>query len=245
MGESFRILNADGAGGLVLTCEHASASIPECYGSLGLRPQEVSDHIGWDIGASAVARTLAQELSAPLVEAACSRLVIDCNRSLSDHDLVVAEVHEVSVPGNAGIDGEERARRQRAYYDPYHQAIDTLVAGRAGTSLLLSVHSFTPELRGQRREFDIGVLYDDHVQQAEDLIGGLLAAGFAVRRNQPYSALDGLIFSAQSHGRRHGIPYLEIEVNNGLIRRDDDARAIGKRIAAALRRVEVGKCESS
>ena len=54
----------------------------------------------------------------------------------------------------------------------------------------------------------------------------IAAAGFSVRMNEPYSGLDGLIFSARSHGRRHGLRYLELEINNRLLRRDADiARA--------------------
>ena len=30
----------------------------------------------------------------------------------------------------------------------------------------------------------------------------------------------GLIFSARSHGRRHGLRYLELEINNRLLRSD-------------------------
>ena len=40
----------------------------------------------------AVARLVAQAFAAPLVESAYSRLVIDCNRDLSDHDLIVAAI---------------------------------------------------------------------------------------------------------------------------------------------------------
>ncbi len=221
---------------LVLTCEHAAADLPAEYGLLGMRRDEVLDHVGWDIGAAAMARCLAQTFDAPLVESAYSRLLIDCNRDLLDHDLIVAESHGVSVPGNEGLDDVERERRIRAFYTPYHDAIDDIAAGRSA-ALLFSVHSFTPELRGRAREFDIGVLYDDYFERAEGLATALTHQRFAVRHNEPYSGLDGLIFSARTHGRRHGAPYLEIEVNNGLLRTDAGVEEVASRIAAALREV--------
>ena len=72
------------------------------------------------------------------------------------------------------------------------------------------------------------MLFDDFDDLAQRLGRGVAAAGFAVRMNEPYSGLDGLIFSARSHGRRHGRRYLELEINNRLLRGDDEARARGR-----------------
>ena len=52
--------------------------------------------------------------------------------------------------------------------------------------------------------------------------------------NEPYSGLDGLIFSARSHGRRHGVRYLELEINNRLLRSDAEARAVAARLVDAV-----------
>ena len=222
---------------LALTCEHASHALPAEYGTLGLDVEMLRDHIGWDIGAAAVARELAQGFRAPLVESAYSRLLIDCNRDLGDHDLIAGESHGVHVPGNGDIDEAARDRRVRDFYQPYHDAIDDMLASCARSVLLLSVHSFTPSLGGNTRDFDIGVLYDDHEEHAENLFRTLALQGFSVRRNEPYSALEGLIFSARSHGQRHGVPYLEIEINNGLLRSGGETASIATRIAAALGKV--------
>jgi len=221
---------------LLITCEHASYELPPEYGALGLRPQDLRDHVGWDIGAAAVARALAEAFDAPLVESGYSRLLIDCNRDLGDHDLIVAESHGVAVPGNDALAESEREKRVREFYHPFHDAIDDVAAGR-DQALLFSVHSFTPELRGSRRDFDVGVLYDEHEERAALLAQALAGQRLRVRHNEPYSGLDGLIFSARSHGQRHGAPYLEIEVNNALLRSDSGAQEVASRIAAALREV--------
>ena len=99
------------------------------------------------------------------------------------------------------------------------------------------MHSFAPSLAGVRREFDAGVLFDDFEELARSLARRLDDVGFAVRMNEPYSGLDGLIFSARHHGRTNGIPYLEIEVNNRLLRTAGDIRMIARRVAAALEAV--------
>ena len=220
----------------MLTCEHASCAIPPEYDDLGLDEREIRDHIGWDIGAQAVTAWLAHELDATAVLSGVSRLVIDCNRDLSDHDLIVAESHGVRVPGNAAVDADERRRRIGDFYRPYHEAIDAVLAERRSV-FLFSVHTFTPELNGRERRFDAGVLFDECAADAERFGGSLINAGLRVRYNEPYSGLDGLIYSARTHGRRHGLRYLELEVNNRLVRDEANARAIAARVAGALRTI--------
>ncbi len=218
----------------MFTCEHASAAVPGEYAGLGLGAADLVDHVAWDIGAAALARRLAARFASPLVESGCSRLVIDCNRDLSDHDLIVAETHGVIVPGNARLDDDERDRRIGRWHRPYHDAIDDVAAGRAPGTILVSVHTFTPELRGRRRALEVGVLYDDHVALAGTLADALAATGLVVRHNEPYSGLDGLIYSARVHGTRHGLRYVELEVNNGLLRDDAGVDRVAARIANGL-----------
>jgi predicted N-formylglutamate amidohydrolase len=221
---------------LLLTCEHASSAVPDEYANLGLKPEHLVDHIAWDLGAAAVADELSRQLAAPAVLSAASRLLVDCNRDLADADLIPHASHGVTVPGNAAVDSDERARRLARFYDPYHAAIDAQLH-RHPRALLLSIHSFTPELNGQARPFDLGVLFDDFGDLAHDFARHLAAAAFAVRMNEPYSALDGLIFSARSHGRRHGLRYLELEINNRLLRSDAAARAVARRLVVAVANV--------
>jgi predicted N-formylglutamate amidohydrolase len=214
---------------LVLTCEHASATVPDEYAGLGLAPAQLADHIGWDIGAAALAMELNQRLGAPAVLSAASRLLVDCNRDLGDADLMPHQSHGVAIPGNAAIDPAARADRLARFYEPYHAAIDAQLV-RNPDALLLSIHSFTPELDGCARPFDIGVLFDDFDGLADAFARDIAASGFAVRMNEPYSGLEGLIFSARSHGQRHGLRYLELEINNRLLRRDADVCAIAARL---------------
>lgn len=231
---AFRVQHGETCAPFVFTCEHASAAVPDRYAGLGLGPVELADHVAWDIGAAALARKLAAAFAAPLVESACSRLVIDCNRDLRDHDLIVAETHGVLVPGNQALDAAERAHRIDRWHRPYHDAIDDVLGARRET-ILVSVHTFTPELRGVKRALEVGVLYDDHVPLAGALADALAATGLVVRHNEPYSGLDGLIYSARVHGTRHGLRYVELEVNNGLLRDDAGVEAVAAKVTRSLR----------
>lgn len=236
------IVNRDGAAALVLSCEHGACAVPAEYDNLGLEEEQLREHIGWDIGARALSLALAAQLDVPAVLAGVSRLVIDCNRALDDHDLIAAESHGVPIPGNAAVDAAERQLRVRDFYQPYHDAVDEVLAARPG-AFLFSVHSFTPLLNGRERRFDAGVLFDLHAAAAERLGRELSGSGFRVRYNQPYSGLDGLIFSARSHGQRHGLRYLELELNNALLRSEAAVHSVATRVATALRSlVSEGSC---
>jgi len=221
---------------LVLTCEHASPAVPPEYANLGLAPPQLRDHIGWDIGAATVTEELSRQLTVPAVLSAASRLLVDCNRDVADADLMPHESHGIAIPGNARIEAAERDERLQRFYAPYHSAVDTTVAAHPD-AMLLSIHSFTPELNGRQRPFDVGVLFDAYDDVAVALADGVKAAGFAVRMNEPYSGLDGLIFSARSHGLRHSTRYLELEINNRLLRRDDEARAVARRLVDVVGRL--------
>ena len=59
--------------------------------------------------------------------------------------------------------------------------------------------------------------------------------GVVVCHNQPYSGMEGFIYSARAHGLRHRLRYVELEVNNRLLRDDAGVAAMGVKVTAALR----------
>ena len=218
---------------LVLSCEHASCRVPPQLASLGLDSEQLALHIGWDIGAAQVTESLARWHGAGAVLSNISRLVIDCNRSLDDWDLVAPASDGIVIPRNQGLTAEERDQRVGQYYDPYHAALEaTLVAD--SPTLLLSVHSFTPAMRGADRPFDIGILFDAFEDLAMHFGQAIAARGMSVRYNEPYSAFDGLIHSAKSQGEKADVAYLEIEVNNALLRKPDSILHVSEVISLAL-----------
>ncbi len=238
---SCAVLNPQGRASLVLTCEHASCDVPEEYTNLGVSDAEIRRHIGWDIGARWVVETLARVLDAPAICAGYSRLLIDCNRDVNDHDLIVSHSDGTQIHGNLALSDQEREKRLREFYRPYHEAIDHVLHQRTGRTeqetVLLSIHSFTPVLGKKERPFDLGVLFDQYEDLAQEVGQRMHHQEYRVRYNEPYSGLDGLIFSARSHGDRHGITYLELEINNGLIAHPTQARQVGERLGKVLQAI--------
>ena len=60
-----------------------------------------------------------------------------------------------------------------------------------------------------------------------------------VALNEPYSASDGLTYSADRHGENHKVVYLELEINQLLIDTPAKARVLARRVADALMRMQV------
>ena len=232
---SFTILNPNGTFPVVLTCEHASYALPPEYGTLGIPADELRRHIGWHIGARAVVQEIIQHIDSTAILSQYSRLLIDCNRDLSDDDLIIPESDGTRVPANMHLTEAEQRRRIRQFYQPYHAAIDHALAQKIPAPvLLLSVHSFTPVLGEKKRSFDLGILFDRYEDLAREFGQGLSHAGYRVRSNEPYSGYEGLIFSARSHGERHNLVYLEIEINNGLLLDRTNIAAMGQKLSQLL-----------
>jgi predicted N-formylglutamate amidohydrolase len=223
-------------GPFVFSCEHATRHLPEWEADRDdLRFLE--DHWGWDIGAADLTRALASETSCCAVLSNFSRLVCDPNREASQESFVVREIDGHELTFNRGVDDQERRRRAETYAEPYHAAIDQALHRRRTADSaysLCSVHSFTPQYRGERRSVEVGVLFDAHEERARTLAGALGRQGFATEENVPYSGYEGLIYSARRHGTSHALPYLELEVRQDLIDTPAKARRVAARIAVAL-----------
>jgi predicted N-formylglutamate amidohydrolase len=66
------------------------------------------------------------------------------------------------------------------------------------------------------------------------LAAALGEQGFEVSLNEPYTGKSGLIYSVARHGRRHDIPFMELELRNDLINTPDKAVGVARRLWAAL-----------
>ncbi len=207
---------------LLVTADHASAAVPHGV-ALGVDAAAMTTHIAIDIGTAELARGLAARLGAPAVIATVSRLVIDFNREPEAPGLIPHISDGVHIIGNDGLPDSERARRLNAYHAPYHTAIDAAVA-EAAPALLVSIHSFTPQLAtrpDEARPWPVGILYTQDDRAARLGIAALAARGLNVGDNQPYS---GRVLNAtmNRHAEARGLPYLGFEV-----RQDQLANASG------------------
>jgi predicted N-formylglutamate amidohydrolase len=210
---------------LLIIADHAGRAVPremvDAVGPLGLAPEIFDLHVAWDIGAAGVARRLAARLDATAVLAAYTRLLIDPNRSLGDPDCVPAISDGTPIPANRSIDLSCLEARAAAYYWPYHEAIDLALARLkrgGGVPLLLSVHSFTPALRvgGASRPWHVGVMASRDRRFADLLLMALVAQGFTVGFNEPYSGITHG-YSLKIHGLAQGLPHAQLEIRQDLI----------------------------
>jgi predicted N-formylglutamate amidohydrolase len=234
--------NPESSSRIILICEHAGQIIPEYLGSLGLDDETMSTHIGWDIGAADLSRALSKQLDATLILQRYSRLVYDCNRDFDAFDAIVGESDHVAIPHNSDLSLEQRRRRFEVVYQPFQDAIAGLVDHRlqanekpAYRPVIVTIHSFTPLYKGQRRTLDLGILYDADTRLA-DVFAELSEddTAYSSARNQPYSPKDGCMHTIITHGIKHGLLNLMLEVRNDLINDTKGQEQWAGRIAALL-----------
>ena len=207
----------DGDAEILLVADHASDHAPADI-DLGIDPAWLAEHIAIDIGTDALTRALAARLNASAVIAGVSRLVIDLNREPEAAGLIPAVSDGRVVPGNQTLDPADRAVRIERFHVPYHDAVARL-AQRAGTQLLVSVHSFTPELATRpdlARPWPVGILYNRDERAARVAIDHLRAKGLLVGDNEPYSG-QLLNYTMNRHAEANGLPYINIEVRQDLL----------------------------
>jgi len=180
---------------LVLSSEHGSNHVPQRHRALFEGAEALlTSHRGYDMGSAELARALARRTGAPLFEAAVTRLLVDCNRS-PGHRALFSDFTR-SLPA------AQRTYLVDHYYRPYRDRVTAEIRSRlrrGGAVLHVSVHSFTRCLHGERRNADIGLLYDpsraverELCLRWQKLLGG--DAAFRVRRNYPYRGVaDGLV----------------------------------------------------
>jgi predicted N-formylglutamate amidohydrolase len=216
----YELVNQAGKVPLILLCDHASRFIPRALGGLGLSEAELSRHIAWDIGAADVTRGLAARLDAPAVLSQFSRLVIDPNRKLDDPTLVPRLSDGVIVPGNRDLSAAELEARIEDLYRPYHAVIDGVLdnlTARGPVPALISMHSFTPVMKGVERPWQIGILWNRDSRLPVPVMANLRARGITVGDNEPYSGRDGHGHSLHVHAEPRGLANVLVEMRQDLI----------------------------
>jgi predicted N-formylglutamate amidohydrolase len=204
--------------GLVLSCEHASWTLPHGV-DLGVSTDVLRSQAGWDHGAYDIAARLSEHVGVHVHAGLFTRMFVDLNRGPEHPDVVPSVSYGASVPANAALPASARAERVATYHAPYWDAVRRDCEARLGDRdavLHLSSHSFSPELDPPRRAFDVGVLYDPahafEAELAERLLFALRAAGLAVRANEPYGGVGAAICTSLRRelvGRRYAGIQLE------------------------------------
>jgi predicted N-formylglutamate amidohydrolase len=226
--------------GLVLSCEHASWTLPPGV-DLGVPIDVLRSQASWDHGALEIAARLSDAVGLPVHAGAFSRMFVDLNRD-AEHPGVVPEVsYGAVVPGNAALTPGDRAARITGFHAPYWDAVRHDVAARIrdrGSVLHFSSHSFDPALDPAQRTFEVGVLYDPaHALEAglaERLLFQLRRAGLDVRANQPYDGIGPAICTSlrkQLGARYAGIQF---ETSHAVTQRAGGCDRVADAIAPFL-----------
>ncbi|MGE6742723.1 N-formylglutamate amidohydrolase [Allorhizobium pseudoryzae] len=232
---SFELIQGNRDSGMVLLADHAKNSLPQEYGTLGLKESVFSRHIAYDIGVEGLTRQLAARLGVPAVMSTFSRLLIDPNRGEDDPTLVMKISDGAIIPGNHPITDAQWQHRLQSYHRPYHDAVEreiTAVAEARGRApLVLSLHSYTPAWKGVPRPWHAAVLWDNDPRAVRPLIERLAAdTDLLIGDNEPY---DGALKNdtMYRHCMMKGIPHALLEVRQDLIGDDNGISAWAERLA--------------
>ncbi len=206
---------------VLVVCEHASNRIPDDLWGLGLSEELKRSHIAWDPGALELARKMSAQTGATLVYGGLSRLVYDCNRPPDSPGAMPERSETHDIPGNRDLTADARSARVAAVYRPFHDKVaDRIRALRPVLTLLVTVHSFTPVFKGQRRTVEIGILHGRDPGFARAMME-TAPEGHDVRLNEPYSAADGVAHTLDMHGAVNGLQNVMLEVRSDLLETEE------------------------
>lgn len=211
----------------------------------------LATHRGYDAGALDVARGLARLLAAPLVAGATTRLLVDLNRS--PHNPTIFSRFTRSLPR------AEREALVARLHAPHWARVERVLASAMTASsqrgarpvVHLAVHSFTPVLGDDVRDFELGLLYDPR-RPAERRFAdrlresiGRRAPALRIRRNAPYRGTsDGLPTALRHRHPRGRYLGLELELNQAVLGTRRERLAWVALLADALGEVLEGKSTS-
>ncbi len=202
---------------LFFTVEHGNNKVPDEFMHLFEGHESVlASHRGHDPGAGELAIRFSTRFHAPYEHAEITRLLIDQNRSLHNRRALFSE-YTKRLPK-----GMQEQIIESCYW-PYQylvrRRIDELLA-KSESVLHLAIHSFTPELHGEVRNCDVGLMYDP-AREVEKGFAinwqkaiGRIEPSIRVRRNYPYrGASDGVVQSLRRQYPRERYIGLQIEIN--------------------------------
>ncbi len=232
------ILPAKSQSPVFVFCDHATNHIPNGLDNLGLSSADLDRHIAWDIGAETLTRQFCKTYGAAGLLAGFSRLVIDPNRAVGTAGSIPDTSDGTPIPGNQSLSPEQRNERVERYYQPYHDALEAQLDAaetRFVDPLIISIHSFTPEMAsGQKRTLDIGLLWKADPEKAHRLKAEIERVHpYHVELNEPYSALK-LNYTIDQHVIARGLRHTTLEIRQDLIDTDAKAHKMAGHLTKAL-----------
>ncbi len=222
--KSFRTMNEKGKGYCVIVCDHASNRVPKSLGNLGLSKKQLSQHIAWDPGTADIGKQLSKDIDSPVVLAEYSRLVVDLNRGHDNKDCMRDMSDDVFVPRNHKLTPQQKNQRLKEIFWTYHGEIDRQIERmlkKGVVPVLISVHSFTPVMKGFKRPWHIGVMWNKNPGISKRLAANLRRNNpkLNIGENVPYSLKDASIGkdTIERHAGKYKLPYIILEFRQDLV----------------------------
>ncbi|WP_133130897.1 N-formylglutamate amidohydrolase [Legionella yabuuchiae] len=222
---------------LVLSCEHGGHEVPEPYQHLFAGHEEILEtHRAWDIGALGIANHLHSVFDCDCSNTTITRLLIDCNRSLTHPNCF----SEFTKP----LTKEQKKQIIETYYHPYRDQVTGTIQRHIddGKQVLhLSIHTFTPELAGVTRKAAIALLYDSRRHGEKEVCRiwqNLMlkhAPPYRIRLNYPYTgSSDGFTAALRKKHSEHDYLGIEVECNQALVGDKDSIQALYSTLSDSL-----------
>lgn len=222
---------------LVLSCEHAVNAVPNAYKRLFAPHQALlQTHRGIDFGSLAITNYLSQRFACDFAQAQTTRLLIDCNRSLT-HPHCFSEISSL-------LSQEEKTQLIQQYYLPFRQEVERCIKKHIAQGqqvLHLSIHSFTPVLNNIPRNADIGLLYDPR-RNSEKILARRWQkclkqeSNLRIRMNYPYSGTsNGFTVALRKQFADHDYAGIEVETNQALVANAKSLSSLSNVLASTLK----------
>ena len=143
-----------------------------------------------------------------------SRLYIDLNRDSLDPTLIPVISDRKIILGNIDISKKDLKKRMQYYYK-YHNYINELIL-KYKIKSIISLHSFNPIFKNNRRLIDFGVLSNSDFRLSKKIIAQFEKRNIFVGNNEPYKG-NLIGDTLYKHGLKNKISHSLIEVRNDLL----------------------------
>lgn len=212
----YKLLGEPKSGGILIIGDHASNRVPLGI-DLGIDATYLNQHVAWDIGVADVAAEIVRVTSSAAYLGNVSRLVVDLNRFAEEPGAIPISSDGIAIDGNH-LDATARLERLADYHHAYHDKLSEIL-NECRPGLILSLHSFTPQLESkpeEQRPWEIGVLYNQYEAASKAALAYLQTRGLNVGDQLPYS---GKLLNAtmNRHAEGNEIPYIGIEMRQDMV----------------------------
>jgi predicted N-formylglutamate amidohydrolase len=238
---SYTILNPDDESPFLFVCEHASKAFPEGYGTLGLDPEILPSISDWyDDYAKDILLKVLEELPATTLYANYSRLFIDVHRYLDEEELIrtYEKDQNIVIPGNQNLSEAEVKKRVDFAWTPFHENFERLVAEKKKKHkkvYLIAFHTCSPVFCGEKRKFDIDILFRHDKGLALTVGDAVELFGYNVQYNHPpFNGTKGVVFTVDRYSDDDQVEWVFFEVNHGIIKNAEDVSKIAEAIIVGL-----------